>query len=263
MKASRLLLVLAFCFVGGSTAHAQLQVKCADSDGGLNVRREGEVTVTAVHNDRVLFQQSFRDRNWLSKKTYIEFYCDDKAEFPKYKIVDCQANESKLLPGGSCPSLEKGSIMMEARHASLQPKNIVSSEVDFRPYYALSVTAPVDTVYIKGLRLKVNIGGLARGNNTWVKFTRAGSSLPIGNTLLGWDQSAAPQATVLVRFNEPYAINVGPPQTFNLWLQGLAETHPNIISDNQIAVTIEAIDMEPDARMYYETKPQFNRFERQ
>lgn len=241
---------------------ADLVIKCTDSDGGLNLPQEGEVTVTATHKDRVILQKSLRDTNWLKSKKYVEFYCDEAKQWPQYKIISCDdALEYQYLPSHACPSVAKGSIMLEARHASGQPKNITDSPQIFKPYYKLSVTATVEPVFLKTLRLNIAIRGFKKSSQVRFKITRESNTIPLGNTLIAWNQTEVQQATAIVRLDQPLEIEVGTPQILTVWLQGLEEILPYISNDNQIVVTIEDLELSSNYKLYFESKPQINRFE--
>ncbi len=244
-----------------SSAEAKLKISCIDSDGGLNLTHNGEVTVTASHGDSVLMQRTFSDTNWLGQKKYVEFYCDGAAQFPLYKLIDCNSNEATSLPSGACPSAEKGSIMLEARHASEQPKAIVASSSEFLPYYNISLAAPVDDVFVKSIRFNLHLGGLVQGENAAIMVTEAGQTTALNNTMLAWDNGNYSHATVILQLDHPLKINMGTSKILTLWLQDLVETAPNIQSDNQISVSVESIELNSYTKIYVESKAQINSFE--
>jgi hypothetical protein len=252
--------LLVVSILGAATAEAKIKISCIDSDGGLNLQYEGEVTVMASLENKILMQRSFRDRNWLGKKKYIEFYCDEAAEFPLYKFVNCDSSEAAGLPASACPSAKKGGVMLEARHASVQPKAILESRDEIRPYYKLSLSAPVDNVSVKAIRFQINLGGLVQGSNTAMRVTEFEKQETLKNTMLAWDKANPSQATGLLQLDPPLKLTAGSSKTLTLWLQNLIETPANTIADNQVSVTIENIELEDYTNIYFESKPQVNTF---
>ncbi|NCP67479.1 hypothetical protein GW756_02250 [bacterium] len=245
-------------FAFAPSASAKLNVSCSDSDGGINIAKSGEVTIKASNGETVLLERTFRDRNWLGKKSYVEFFCDDAGHFPKYKLIDCALTPSSDLAPGACPSADRGSIMLEAKHASQQPTQIIAQEKDYLPFYAVSLIAPVENVWVSELRFEVLLNGLERGQNTWVKIAQESNQLSLGQAMLAWENVQS--GIVVVRFDEPLLVKLGTPLDVKMSFQGLAENGTKQEADNQISVTIKDLKLASEGRFYYESKPQINKF---
>lgn len=243
-------------------AMAKITLKCIDTDGGLNLAQRGEVTVQALSNNQVLLTKIFQDQNWVSQKKYVEFYCNDANSLPKYRLIDCGAKEANTLPAEACPSESKGSIMLEAKHASVQPKSILAQTVGYQPYYTVSLMAPVEAVKLEEIRFDLNLFGLKKGANTTVKMVGDDPNIRIGKPLLGWKNGSNFDGVIVVRFDTPLLVEFGYPQTLNLWFEGLEETSEAKTDDNEVSITITNLRLEDDKRFYFESKPQVNRYSR-
>ncbi len=243
------------------SAEAKISLVCIESDGGFNLSQSGEVIVQAISNEKVLLQKIFRDGNWMSKKQYVEFYCDKPDGLPKYRLINCSDAEAEMLPAGACPVVNDRTIMLEAKHASLQPKKIIAQNQGYWPYYALTLRSTITDVWVKELRFDVALSGLGKDNGTSVRMTSAENpSVPLGQTLLGWKNNNAASGVVVVGFDDPIRVPYGKPITLNLQFQGLNETSASVAEDNQVAITIKDLVLEDDRRFYFESKPQVNTY---
>lgn len=244
------------------SAMAKIELVCIDSDGGLNLSRSGEVVLQAISNEKILLQKIFQDGNWMSKKKYVEFYCETPNGLPKYKLINCDSTEAEALPAGGCPVINERTIMLEAKHASLQPKKIIAYSQGYLPYYAITLTAPVADVLVKELRLDVALSGLDKDASTSVKIVSAGNTSEVlGQTLLGWKNNRAENGVVVTGFDKPILVAYGKPVTLNLQFKGLTETGTGGVEDNAVSVTINDIVQTPQHRFYFESKAQVNRYQ--